>query len=207
MRELRCRSAQIPRNVQSCGKNPWKRWKNSLVRNLNEKLYCWKEKGTTMCIKSPIRCLSNQLFKAGLNGKGCGGKVGQCEFISNVIGIASEWINLIKIIGVHPLYVISSRGWGHSMLAISGELKRVWRWITFPLLEEIIQFVNFFFEKCSFEKMWGWLRLLFQHHLTFICLSNCPFLETVERGVRNDNTIKSSGQSTQYQSIILLEGV
>lgn len=34
-----------------------------------------------------------------------------------------------------------------------------------------------------------------------------PICETVERGMSNDNTIKSPGQSTQYQSIILLEEV
>lgn len=107
-------------------------------------------------------------------------KSGTCEFIANVIGMASEGINLIKIIGVHPLYVILRRGWRHSMLAISSKLKRVWRWIAFPLLQEIIQLVNFL-EKHTFEKMWGLFMSCF--HFPFNLFNKLPIFYKLEEGV------------------------
>lgn len=51
-------------------------------------------------------------FGAELNGKRLWKKSGAWEFICNVIGMASEGINLIKITGVHPL--CDFVGWGHS---------------------------------------------------------------------------------------------
>lgn len=49
-----------------------------------------------------------------------------CEFISNVIGLASVGINVIKIIGVHPLYVICIAVEATlSLQSASSKLKRV----------------------------------------------------------------------------------
>lgn len=102
--------------------------------------------------------------------------------------MASVGINLIKIIGVHPLYVILYRGWGHSMLAISSKLKRVWRWITFPLLAEIIQFVNFFLRNTHLGK-WGLFMYYFDTSLQFVWQIGY-FLKLVKRGIRNNSVIK-----------------
>lgn len=113
-------------------KNHWKGGKQQHTWTEHEKLY-WQLKETLQyAFSHPSGLHSNQFFKVELNRNGWGRKVGH-EFISNVIRMASVGINLIKIIGVHPLYVILDKGWGHSMLAICSRMKRVWRWITSQL--------------------------------------------------------------------------
>lgn len=154
------------------------------MRNFN--LLAWKERHNVHLVTHQVAF--QPIVQGWIECKMLWKKSEVCKFISNVIGMASVGINLIKIIGVHPLYVILYRGWGHFMLAISSKLKRGWRWITFPLLAEIIQFVNFFWE----THIWENVRVVYYFNtpLPSICITNCLFLEIGKRGVRNNSIIK-----------------